>query len=120
VKPRRANLPAAGADRGGRQDEPSTAGEQDLTVPLVALADRLSDVLQPVRPSAAFVQSLGRELVQDAASRVETWKRRRRSVATVAAVAGAVLSVASLVGAVVYLTSRSRRRADAEPGEQGS
>ncbi len=84
------------------------------------LAGRLSDALQPVRPSAAFVSSLGRELVHDAAYRIEAWKRRRRSITIIAAAIGALLSVASLVGAIVYLNSRSRARAEAGAGVQES
>ena len=84
---------------------------------VVGLAGRLSDALRPVRPSAAFVSSLGRELVRDAAIRVEAWKRRRRSVTIIAAGVGIVLSLASLVGAVLYLTSRSRGRTEAGAGE---
>jgi hypothetical protein len=103
-----------------QEGPPSSTQELDQITALSGLAERLSEVLQPVRPSAAFVQSLGRELVRDAASRVEAWKRRRRSVTIIAAVAGALLSLASLVGAIVYLTSRSRTHTEAPPGNDGS
>ena len=104
----------------GQKGGQRLAREPGDAVPVVGLAGRLSDVLQPVRPSAAFVSSLGRELVQDAAYRIEAWKKRRRSVTIVAAAVGTLLSVASLIGAVVYLTSRSRGRAEAGANGQES
>lgn len=114
------SLGARGKGSAGHQSAQRPADEPGNTVPSPGLAGRLSDALRPVRPSAAFVSSLGRELVHDAAYRIEAWKKRRRSVTIVAAVAGTLLSVASLIGAAVYLSSRSRARAEAGAARQES
>ena len=88
-----------------------TAEERDHLFPLFQLAEQLQQGMQPVQPSAAFVRSLGRELVDNASSQTALAKRPRRAVVIGAAVMGSLVSIASVVGAVVFVVSRSRARA---------
>jgi len=74
------------------------------------LADLLSERMQPLRPSPVFVQSLGAELVEAAGRKMKSRERRRRVAVIGAAVAGAAVSVASLVGGVVVLIRWLRTR----------
>jgi len=90
-----------------------SSSEQRRLAPLLNLASRLSETMRPVEPSLAFVRSLGRELMRDAECQVEVSKKRRRSAVIGAAAVGSVLSVASVIGAIVYVNSRSRARAEA-------
>ena len=85
--------------------------------PLVVVAVRLGDALPTVLPSAAFVRSLGQELMQDAAARIALWKKRRRSLTIIGSVVGICLFLASVIGAVVYWTSRSRGEGEPAAGE---
>ena len=80
---------------------------------LVKLARALDAKMTPARPSPAFVQSLGRELVDEAARRARQRTKRHRVAVISAAVAGAIVSVASVVGGIVMLVKWLRTRADA-------
>jgi hypothetical protein len=82
-------------------------------VPLFTLAERLYQSMPPVQPSAAFVRSLGKELAGSAKYQVATARRMRRGVLIGAATVGSLVSIASLVGAVVYIISRLRARSHA-------
>jgi hypothetical protein len=82
-------------------------------VPLFTLAERLYQSMPPVQPSAAFVHSLGKELAGSAKHQVATARRMRRGVLIGAATVGSLVSIASLVGAVVYIISRLRERSHA-------
>lgn len=90
-----------------------TGEERDRLAPLFQLAERLQQDMQPVRPSAAFVRSLGKELANSAKRQVALAKRTRRGVLIGAAAVGSLVSIASVVGAIVYLVARLRARAQA-------
>jgi len=90
-----------------------TDDERGRLAPLFQLAERLQQNMQPVRPSAAFVRSLGKELANSARHQVVLAKRARRGVLIGAAAVGSLVSVASVVGAVVFVVARLRARAQA-------
>ena len=90
-----------------------TDEERTRLVPLFQLASRLQQSLQPVQPSAAFVRSLGKELVDNAKRQVALTKRIRRAVLIGVAALGSILSIASVVGAIVFVVVRLRARAQA-------
>lgn len=90
-----------------------TEEERDELVPLFHLAERLQQVMQPVQPSANFVHSLGQELVDNARRQIALTKRFRRAVLIGAAALGSLLSVASVVGAIVFVVVRLRARGQA-------
>jgi hypothetical protein len=79
---------------------------------LVLLADRLEERMTRVRPSATFVRSLRAELVEEARHRMAKRERRHRVAMIGAAVAGAAVSIASLVGGVVVLIKWLRTRTE--------
>jgi len=88
--------------------------EHGRLAPLFQLAERLQENMYPVQPSAAFVRGLGKELVENAKRQIALTKRLRRAVLIGAAALGSLLSVASVVGAIVYVIARSRARAQAQ------
>ena len=90
-----------------------TDEERNRLAPLFQLAEQLHESLQPVQPSAAFVRSLGRELVDSAKRQVALRKRLRRVMVFGAAAVGSLVSVASVVGAIVFVIARLRARAQA-------
>jgi hypothetical protein len=87
-----------------------TDEEQDELTPLFTLAEQLRQSLPPVHPPAAFAHSLGKELAGSAQYQIAAAKRMRRSVLIGAATIGSLVSIASLIGAVVYIISRLRAR----------
>lgn len=88
-----------------------TGAERDQLTHLFQLAERLHQNMRPVQPSAAFVRSLGKELVNNAKHQVALTKRLRRAVLIGAAAIGSLLSIASVVGAIVFVLVRWRERA---------
>ena len=78
--------------------------------PLMELAERLRCTMVPVEPSATFVQSLGRELIEAARRRQAATQRLRRGIVIGAAALGSALSLAGLVALVLV-----RRRARPHP-----
>ena len=84
--------------------------EQAELESLLLMADRLDARMTPRRPSRDFVDSLGRELVQEALRRAKTREKRHRIAVISAAVAGAVVSIASVVGGIVVLVKWLRTR----------
>ena len=90
-----------------------TDEERGRVAPLFQLAERLQHSMQPVRPSAGFVRSLGQELVEQAKRQMTVTKRLRRAVVIGAAALGSLLSIASVVGAIVFVVVRLRARAQA-------
>jgi uncharacterized protein YaaW (UPF0174 family) len=74
------------------------------------LAEQLQQSMPPVRPSAAFVHSLGKELAHSAKHQVAVARRMRRGVLIGAATVGSLVSIASVVGAIIYVISRLRAR----------
>ena len=87
--------------------------EQNRMAPLFQLAERLQQSMQPIQPSPDFVRSLGKELVDHARRQVRVTKRLRRSALIGAAALGSLLSIASVVGAIVFVVARLRARAQA-------
>ncbi len=109
---------ALSAHANGLAGRPGTVQQMNLTnaeraqlTPLFQLAERLHQNMQPVQPSATFVRSLGQELVNNAKHQVVLTKRMRKSVLIGAAAVGSLVSIASLVGAIVYVIVRWRERA---------
>jgi hypothetical protein len=90
-----------------------TDDERSRMASLFELAERLQQSMQPVQPSAAFVRSLGQELVASAKRQITVTKRLRRGALIGAAALGSLLSIASVVGAIVYVVARLRARAQA-------
>jgi hypothetical protein len=95
-----------------RQANP-TDEELDQLSPLFQVAERVHETMQPVQPSAAFIHNLGQELIDGAKRQVALTKRLRRAVLIGAAAVGSLLSIASVIGAVVFLIVRLRERAQA-------
>jgi len=87
-----------------------TVEEQGQLIPLFHIAERLQQSIRPVQPSTRFVRSLGKELVNSAQRQVVLAQRTRRGVLIGAAAVGSLVSIASIVGAIVYVVSRSRAR----------
>jgi hypothetical protein len=88
-----------------------TDEEHSRLAALFQLAERLQQSMQPVQPSAAFVRSLGQELVASAKRQITLTKRLRRGALIGAAALGSLLSIASVVGAIVFVVARLRERA---------
>jgi hypothetical protein len=88
-----------------------TDEEHSRLAALFELAERLQQSMQPVQPSAAFVRSLGQELVASAKRQITLTKRLRRGALIGAAALGSLLSIASVVGAIVFVVARLRARA---------
>jgi hypothetical protein len=85
-----------------------TDDEQDELAPLFTLAEQLQQSLPPVQPPAAFAHSLGKELAGSARHQIAAARRMRRSVLIGAATVGSLLSIASVIGVIVYIISRLR------------
>jgi hypothetical protein len=91
-----------------------TDEEQDELGPLFTLAERLQHSLPPVQPPAAFAHSLGKELAGSARHQIAAARRLRRGVLIGAATVGSLVSIASVIGAIVYIISRLRARPPAQ------
>lgn len=79
---------------------------------LVELAQRLRQVLVPVKPQAAFVGRLREELLEASRVRQASGRRWRRGLVIAAAVVG---SVASVAGVITLVVLRRRSSAQARP-----
>jgi len=88
-----------------------TNEERSRLAPLFELAERLQHSMPPVQPSAAFVQNLGKDLIDKARRQIALTKRVRRITLIGAAALGSLLSIASVVGAIVFVVARLRARA---------
>lgn len=95
------------------QQIPMTDKERNHLDPLYRLAERLHHNMQPVQPSPAFVRRLHQEVLEGAESRIALTKRLRRTVLFAAAGLGSLLSIASVVGAIMFLVARQRAREQA-------
>ena len=95
------------------QQADMTDHERDQMTHLFRLAEQLQQRMQPVQPPAAFVRSLKAELINRARRQTVVTERKRRSVLIGAAAVGSVVSIASVVGAIVFLVPRLRARAQA-------
>ena len=80
-------------------------------MPLFELAERLQHSMAPVQPSAAFVRNLGKDLMGKARRQIAVTRRVRRIALIGAAALGSLLSIASVVGAIVFVMARLRARA---------
>jgi histone acetyltransferase (RNA polymerase elongator complex component) len=90
-----------------------SAEERAELASLLHVADRLDAQMEPRRPPSAFVQSLGVELVREAERRMAKREKRHRIAVISAAVAGGIVSIASLVGGIVVLIKWLRTRSEA-------
>ena len=90
----------------------ATRRELDDRAALAETGKRLSLVLQPVRANSAFLTSLRAELVEGARHRRAERHASRRTALVAAATVGSLISVASVIGAAVYL---ARRRGHSQP-----
>jgi hypothetical protein len=88
-----------------------TNEEHSRLAPLFELAERLQHSMPPVQPSAAFVQNLGKDLIDKARRQIALTKRVRRITLIGAAALGSLLSIASVVGAIAFVVARLRARA---------
>ena len=95
-----------------RQTSPTREEIGQLT-PLFQIAEHVHETMRPVQPSAAFVHSLGQELMDGAKRQMALTKRLRKTVLIGAAAVGSLLSIASVIEAVVFLIVRLRERAQA-------
>jgi hypothetical protein len=95
-----------------RQVSPTREEISQLT-PLFQIAKQVHKTMQPVQPSAVFVHNLGQELIDGAKHQLALTKRLRRAVLIGAAAVGSLLSIASVIGAIVFLIVRLRERAQA-------
>lgn len=91
-----------------------TDEERGRLTPLFQIAEQLCQNMQPVQPAATFVYSLGKELTDNAKRQVVLTKRLRRAALIGAAALGSLLSIASVVGAIVFVVVRLRARAQAQ------
>jgi hypothetical protein len=87
--------------------------EQAEVAPLLRIAERLHQSMRRVQPREGFLRSLKRELTDRPNQRVTVAKRPRRSFLIGAAAVGSVVSIASVLGAVLFLVPRQRARAHA-------
>jgi hypothetical protein len=90
-----------------------TEEERGELTSLIEMADCLEARMQPVQASPAFVRSLGQELVGAAEERMAERRRRHRIAVISAAIAGAVVSIASVIGGIVVLIKWLRTRTEA-------
>lgn len=102
-------------DVGVGQAEQLDDGQREELAALALLAQRLREALQPVEPPAGFVRSLQRELARASPRQATTDRNPRRTALVAAAAVGSLISVASVVGAVVYFATRRRMRTHARP-----
>jgi esterase/lipase len=91
-----------------------TESERKQLTSLTELSNRLQQRMHPVSPSPAFVQSLRDELVEEAEHHLSAREKRRRIAMISAAVAGSVVSIASVIGTIIvvvkWLRTRTRSR----------
>lgn len=84
--------------------------DRDQMMSLFQLADLLQRTMRPMEPSQPFVRSLRGELEREAQRQIALRKRKRRFAMIGAAAVGSVVSVASVVGAIVVLVRWLRTR----------
>ncbi len=90
-----------------------TDEEREELAPLFRLAEHLHQNMQPVQPSAAFVRTLGKELAKNAQRQVVLAKRGRKRLVIGVAAVGSLVSIASIVGTIVFVIVRWRARSHA-------
>lgn len=87
-----------------------TDSERAELASLFDLAEHLQESMPPVQPPSGFVHSLSRELARSAQHQVEAARRLRRSILIGAATVGSLISIASIVGAIILLVAHIRSR----------
>jgi hypothetical protein len=90
-----------------------TDSERAQLASLFNLAEHLRESMPPVRPPSGFVRSLSRELSRSAQYQIAAARRLRRGILIAAATVGSIISIASIVGAIILLVSRIRARSRA-------
>jgi hypothetical protein len=90
-----------------------TDSEQAQLASLFDLAKHLQESMPPVRPPSGFVHSLSRELSRSAQHQIAAAKRLRRRILIAAAAVGSLISIASIVGAIILVVSHLRARSRA-------
>ena len=90
-----------------------TDEERSQLTPLFQIAEQLHQSMPRIQPSAAFIRSLGRELIEQTEYQLALKKRWRRTMVIGAATLGSLVSIASVVGAIVLVVTRLRTRAQA-------
>lgn len=88
-----------------------TDEEYSQLAPLFQLAEQLHQSMPRIQPSAAFARNLGRELMEHTNRQFALKKRWRQVMVIGAAAVGSLVSIASLVGAFVFVIKRLRARA---------
>ncbi len=79
---------------------------------LLRISHRLDARMAPFHPSPAFRESLGDELMREAKHRMLKREKRHRIAVISAAIAGGIVSIASLVGGIVVLVKWLRTRSE--------
>jgi hypothetical protein len=90
-----------------------TDSERAQLASLFDLAEHLQESMPPVRPPSGFVHSLSRELSRSAQHQIAAARRLRRGILIAAATVGSLISIASIVGAIILLISHLRSRSRA-------
>ena len=94
--------------------EPGISAEENAELTsLLGVAHRLDARMKPLSPSPAFVRSLRHELLGEARRCARRREKRHRIAVISAAIAGAVVSLASLIGGFVVLVKWLRTRTEA-------
>lgn len=100
---------ALASGRGAWTAPPGRAEDESLRS-LLAVAELVQQALVPVQPSPHFVRGLGKSLVASTRQgRRALTARTRRAAMWGAAVLGSLVSVASVVGVVVYVVRHRMR-----------
>lgn len=110
-KERATEVLAAHADRLiGQAIQPVslTDEEREELAPLFCLAEQLYRNMRPVQASPAFVRSLGKELAHSARQQVALNRRGRKGLLIGAATVGSLVSIVSVVGAIIFVVARWR------------
>ncbi len=109
---------AEALNRGQRVRQPlaDELGDESLRS-LLAVAELMQGALVPVQPRPSFLRNLGKTLVASVRhSRQALAARTRRAALVGAAVLGSLVSVASVVGVIVYVMRQRVRKPYLYPG----
>lgn len=109
------SLDASGCPTAGDVMAELTEWQAEDLASLVLLAGHLDNRMQLRQAPSVFARSLRQELVREAERRIAARQRRRRIALIGGAVAGGVVSVASLVGGIIVLVRWLRTRTEARP-----
>lgn len=101
-------------------DVEMTPQEREEIEALFQLSARLQRNLNPVQPSRDFTQALKDDLVEKAQRQIEAQKKRRKVTIIGAAALGSVVSIASLIGAIVLLVKRLKGKSRTQVAQMPS